>query len=241
MLVQDETYRSAHEHLQKSVSGLVLALGQGLATAPVDSRQGVKGQLEYYRRLTRYVVMAFGLLAVFSSIFAAERVFLVRTRKGDEGWHSEGVHSSTFDAKLLSTLSTIICLLCLCVKAQLSTEIMKVSGQLLPQQQLWHTQLVRPLLLDLLLMGVHCPVGVYGHLTFSNFGVDITYDYDSLISALMLPVRLFCLARVLLEEPPGYQSKEARLISKLLSVRFDWNFGLRRVLDKYPITSVLIG
>lgn len=197
-----------------------------------------KAQYRTYLHALRIIILLLGFFGTGAAIFSSERVYWNRFASSDPSYL--GASASTFVGKLLSTLATIAMVVCFVLKYYVQFLIMHLNKQVLPQARFLDTPLWRRLLRDILLCSVHCPVGVYGLLSFGNSSVVITYDYDSFISP-MLFTRVFTLLQVILEETPGFHGPDAMFVSRLLQVRFDWSFMLRRALDKYPITSSMVG
>ena len=225
---------------EATFSGSLLSVQGGMSVRSLSfgALSTEKSRYRMYLHALRVLILFMGFFGTAASIYSSERIYWNRSVSLDPSYLGES--SGAFVGKLLSTLATVIMLACFVLKYYVQFLIMHLNEQVLPQARFLDTPLWRRLARDMLLCGVHCPVGVYGLLSFGNSSVVITYDYDSFMSP-MLFTRVFTLLQVIMEETPGFHGPDATFVSKLLQVRFDWSFMLRRALDKYPISSAMVG
>ena len=219
-----------------------------VAHASSRSRNAAEAFLTSRVRLLRVFMVVCGFAGIAAAIVAADAVFNARTASvvATAGWYPPvssnplGACPEAFAAKLASTLLTLMLLACVVAKARYRFVLLGLRRQLLPGQRFWETPLLVPTVVEFLICAVCCPVGVYALVDVVNAGkVVVTYDLDSLLSALMF-LRLGLLAVVIIREASGFDSYEARVVERSTSQRFNASFAARQILDKRPISATLV-
>ena len=193
-------------------------------------------------RLVRIATLVLGFGGIATAVVAAEDVYSNRMVGMPlvPSTNPTG-RSPTSDAtKSVSTVLTAFLLMCVAIKYVFVFRLYAAQRRLIPQQRFMDTDLPRNLALELLVCAVHCPAGCYGLVTITNaVAVPITYDYDSLLSALMF-VRLGMLVAMLIKEASGFHTPASAYVQRALNISFDSSFATRHLLDASPVISSLV-
>lgn len=223
---------SRHQSLRVSLSAATSLRGPALAPSS-SLRKLFLGESALVRavwalRVLRYACIAVGCVGIGCAVAAANYVFADRV--ADPFANPLGVSPVANDLKLASSVLTAVLLALVCAKSWTLFSIRKLRGHTLPQQRYIDTVLWRPLLLEIIVCAIHCPVGVYALVDTQNpVDVTITYDLDSLLAVCMF-ARLSFVFLLLLHELVRLDSGERSSA-----------FVLRCLLEQRPIlTSAIV-
>jgi hypothetical protein len=141
---------------------------------------------------------------------------------------------ATQGLKATSTVCTALLLLMILRKYSLEYKLLLERGLLLRGGEgFTDSGLVAPMLCELVICSMHCPVGVYWRMQVPNLGVEITYDMDALLSIFMC-LRLYLLFAVV-DDSLGFRSAQARIVQNVHNLRFNFFFTFKAGLELNPM------
>jgi hypothetical protein len=186
-------------------------------------------------RALRLLGIIVSAVSIAAAIVAAEEVFRVRTANGGYGRTTD-----TDTMKIISTVFTVLCLVCAVIEEQMRWRLRRLQRTVLPTVSYWDTRLPAFAALDLAMTAVHTPMYCYG--TFISVlpttQVTVTYDYDGILSVFMF-YRFAKLVLLVLMEATGFETATARFVQRTTRVRFDAHFAFRSLLHANPILASL--
>jgi hypothetical protein len=196
-------------------------------------------RLSQQLRGMRLANLIIAMLSVFASIIAAERVYSNRVKIGGD-FTDLGKDNVADALKFGSTVFTLI--LCGIIFATRYTtfRIVKLKRQVIPGQNFFHTTALQETVLEMILAAIHCPMFCYVNLkSYNPQGLLIIYDWDSLLSTVMLFIRMRIAIRIALNETIGVETPTSRIVAKTMRIRFESYFAARQLLDNKPIITNL--
>lgn len=180
-----------------------------------------------WMRLVTFVVAMIGLAL---GISAAEL-------RGNPLTAQDAATVYTDTLKALSSAFTAFLLVLVTRKYILKYRLLVERGQLLKGgEHFWGSGLLWPMLLELLVCAVHCPVEVYWRFRVPNLGVELLYDMDAILSIFMC-LRLYLLIGVV-DDYMGFRSAQARVVQSVHKLRFQWVFTFKAGLELYPTATL---
>ena len=226
--------RRVHIHSYLTESPEVLA-----SRAEYEARYLLITQLSQHLRGMRIANLVIAMLSVIASVIAAETVYKNRAEIGGD-FTDLGKDNLADALKFVSTVFTIV--LCGIIFATRYTtfRIVRLKRQVIPGQDFFHTTALKETVLEVLLAAIHCPMFCYANLkSYNPQGLLIIYDWDSLLSTVMLFIRMRIAIRIALNETIGVETPTIRIISKTMRIRFESYFAARQLLDNKPIITNL--
>ena len=188
-------------------------------------------------RLLRFLVVAVAIVGTAAAMSAASLVFWTcfDTSVGQDP-ACLGRSPRTDGLKLLCSASTAVLLLLLVARTYTEFLDLRRRGLLLRHETFLNSPLLPPLILELLVCGVHCPAFVYGSSGWPNRDHSIYYDHESLLSVWQL-ARVYLLVQ-LFADVAGFESPHARVIAKFNGVKLDALFAYRAISQNHPVGTV---
>ena len=188
-------------------------------------------------RLLRFLVVAAAIVGTAAAMSAASLVFWAcfDTSVGQDP-ACLGRSPQTDSLKLLSSAATAVLLLLLVARTYTDFLDLRRRGLLMRHETILKSPLLPPLILELLVCGVHCPAYVYGSSGWPNRDHFIYYDHDSLLSVWQLG-RVYLLVQ-LFADVAGFESPHARVIAKFNGVKLDAHFAYRAISQNHPVGTV---
>ena len=118
--------------------------------------------------------------------------------------------------------------------------VMQLKKTLLPGQTFWNTLIPFKMIREILIVIIHCPVGIYSYVRFEALEIisaPVIYDLDSFLSLGMI-LRVYFLIPIA-AELLGLQSATAKVVSAFNSIDFDTSLVFRAMMHYRPLATVL--
>ena len=188
-------------------------------------------------RLLRFVIVIVAAVGTAAAIAAASLVFWA-CYDPHAGQDADCLGRSTDSdvLKVICSIATALLLVLLVARAYTEYLDLRRRGLLLSHESFVNSPLLPPLLLEMVVCGIHCPAYVYGNSAWPNLDTFYFYDHESLFSAWHL-LRVYLLVQ-LFADVAGFESPHARVIAKFNGVKLDALFAYRAITQNYPLATV---
>ena len=193
-------------------------------------------------RIMRLINLILAMLSVVASIIAAEQVYYNRMKvaaMSDPADFTDLGKDKTADAlKFVSTVLTIFLCVTILATNVITFRVRQLKRHTIPGLQFYHTSALRNTLIEVVLAAIHCPMFCYlNQVSVNPQNLVIIYDWDSLLSVVMLFIRMSIFIRICLNETIGIETPTTRIIAKTMRIRFQSYFAARKLLENKPIVT----
>lgn len=188
--------------------------------------------------LLSVALMVLGIVSLGTGIAAANSVHYARLE--DPVNNPLGVTAYNGGLKAATTAMTGAMLVLLALMYRSEYRLQVLQGYILPSQAFVDTPLLTQLLVEVVLILLHCPAGCYALWRIPTLpGIPVVYDADSLLSCFLM-YRLKPLLFIIMHHLSGFQSDKALAITCRVTVRLDAETGMRYLMKKQAVPTAAL-